>query len=69
MIVEANEENIEQLKSSEIGLISCHKYDKLRKKMQTWGVTEAKLGLIGLEAIEENADNVRKFVEIHEFNY
>ena len=34
--------NIEQLKSSEIGLISCHKYDKLRK-MQTWGVTEAKL--------------------------
>ena len=69
VIVEANEENIEQLKSSEIGLISCHKYDKLRKKMQTWGVTEAKLGLIGLEAIEENADNVRKFVEIHEFNY
>ena len=37
--------------------------------MQTWGVTEAKLGLIGLEAIEENVDNVRKFVEIHEFNY
>ena len=32
VIVETNEENIEQLKSSEIGLISCHKYDKLRKK-------------------------------------
>ena len=35
--------------------------------MQTW--VSNKLGLIGLEAIEENADNVRKFVEIHEFNY
>jgi hypothetical protein len=46
-----------------------HDYDKLRKKLILWGVTEDKLAILGLSSIEENASNVRKFVEIHEFRY
>jgi len=69
VIVKVNDENIKQLKASELGLISCHDYDKLRKKLQIWGINEDRLALIGLASIEENAKNVRRFVEIHEFNY
>lgn len=69
VIVKPDKQNIQQLKASELGLISCHKYDKLRKKLQIWGINEERLALIGLDSIEENAKNVRRFVEIHEFNY
>ena len=63
------EETIRNLEAAEIGLITCHEYDKLRKKLLTWGVGENELASIGLEAIEERATDVRKFVEIHEIRY
>ena len=63
------DETIRNLEAAEIGLTACHEYDKLRKKMIGWGVTENELASIGLEAIEERATDIRKFVEIHEIRY
>ncbi len=63
------EETIRNLEAAEIGLTTCHDYDKLRKKMIGWGVTENELATLGLEAIEKRATDVRKFVEIHEIRY
>ena len=63
------EETIRNLEAAEIGLITCHDYDKLRKKMIGWGVTENELATLGLEAIEKRATDVRTFVEIHEIRY
>ncbi len=63
------EETIRNLEAAEIGLTTCHDYDKLRKKMIGWGVNENELASLGLEAIEKRATDVRKFVEIHEIRY
>ena len=57
------------LKSAELGLTTCHEYDKLRKKMKIWGLNDRQLALIGLEAIEENAEDIQEFVKTHEFKY
>lgn len=63
------EETIRNLEAAEIGLTTCHDYDKLRKKMIGWGVNENELASLGLEAIEKRATDVRKFVEMHEIRY
>lgn len=63
------EETIRNLEAAEIGLTTCHDYDKLRKKMIGWGVKENELASLGLEAIEKRATDVRTFVEIHEIRY
>ncbi|AXI54789.1 hypothetical protein C1J05_10015 [Sulfitobacter sp. JL08] len=60
---------ITNLEAAEIGLLSCQEYDKLRKKLSAMGVSESHLGLLGLEALEANAKDVRRFVEIHEIRY
>jgi hypothetical protein len=52
-----------------MSLVSCHNYDKLRKKMKIWGVTDSELSYIGLEAIEKNTKDLMKYVEIHEIKY
>ena len=64
-----SENSINLLKLSEVGLISCHKYDVLRKKMKSWGITDYQLSSIGLEAIEENSKDIIKYVDTHEFKY
>jgi len=69
VIHEKNEEAIKDLKSAEVSLISCHDYDMLRKKMLVWGLSPEQLSYIGLEAIEENTDDLMRYVEIHEFKY
>ena len=69
VLASTTEETIRNLEAAEIGLTTCHHYDKLRKKMMTWGLTENALARIGLEAIEELATDVRLFVEIHEIRY
>ncbi len=63
------EETIRNLEAAEIGLTTCHDYDKLRKKMIGWGVNENELASLGLEAIENRATDIRTFVEIHEIRY
>jgi len=69
VIHEKNTEAIKDLKAAEIGLLSCHDYDKLRKKMLIWGLTKEEISYIGLEAIEERTKDLMKYVEIHEFKY
>jgi hypothetical protein len=60
---------IQSLRAAEVSLLSCHDYDKLRKKLLVLGLTEDELAGLGLEAIEENARDVRRFVETHEIRY
>ena len=67
--VRADEGSVALLRASELGLTACHDYDGLRKKMLVWGLTEYELQRLGIEAIEESARDVRRFVEIHEFRY
>jgi len=69
VIYEKSEMALRQLKSAEMALISCHDYDKLRKRMKIWGVTDNELALMGLEAIEKNTKDLMKYVEIHEIKY
>jgi len=68
-ILDPNSENERILDSAEVGLLKCHEYDLLRKKMLSLGLTNDKLALYGLEAIEQGAADVREIVRIHEFRY
>jgi hypothetical protein len=69
VIHERSDEAIRGLKSAELGLISCHDYDELRKKMLAWGMTGDQLSRIGLQAIEENVSDIMEYVRIHEFKF
>jgi len=70
LVLEAtNQETIRNLEAAEIGLTTCHEYDKLRKDLIKWGMTENDLARLGLEGIEKNARDIRTFVEIHEIRY
>lgn len=60
---------IKKLQASEVGLLDCHGYDKLRKKMIAWGLNGNDLSMLGIEALEEKEYELRSFVEIHEFRY
>lgn len=62
-------ETARNLDASEVGLTACHSYDKLRKTLLGWGVSENQLALLGLEAIESKAHEVREFVRSHEIRY
>jgi hypothetical protein len=63
------EMTIRNLEAAEISLVTCQDYDRLRKKLQVFGVSEAKLGLMGVEALEAKSKDVSRFVEIHEIRY
>ena len=69
VLVSTTEETIRNLEAADVGLTACHEYDRLRKEMIRWGLSENALSRIGLEAIEKRATDVRKFVEIHEIRY
>ena len=64
-----SEQSISELRAAEVSLLSCHDYDKLRKRLQTLGLSDAELANLGIEAIEEKAKDVRHFVETHEIRY
>jgi hypothetical protein len=64
-----SEQSISELRAAEVSLLSCHDYDKLRKRLQTLGLSESELSSLGIEAIEEKAKDVRTFVETHEIRY
>ena len=53
------------IKSADVGLMVCHEYDKLRKKMLITGVTDEQLALLGLEALEVELIPVSRMVEPH----
>ena len=67
--VEKSMESLKVLEMSEVGLVHCHDYDKLRKFMISWGVSPNDLSKLGLEAIEENNTHIDTFIETHEFKY
>ena len=62
-------EAIKNLQSAELSLLSCHEYDKQRKRLIAWGLSPNDLSRIGLEALEEKEYELRQFVEIHEIRY
>ena len=64
-----SEKSIRDLRAAEVGLLICHEYDVLRKKLINFGITENQLARLGLEAIEERARDVRSFVQSHEIRY
>jgi hypothetical protein len=67
--VDANDQTVKNLRATEVGILECHDYDKLRKRMLVWGVSENQLSAIGLEALESKAYDLQRFIEIHEFRY
>ena len=66
LMLEANEATLVNLQAAELGLIDCHSYDKLRKKLIWYGLTENELAIIGLKSIEINKADLNKVVQIHE---
>lgn len=68
-IASQSEETTRILHAAEVGLMTCHDYDVLRKRLLGFGVDENTLARIGLEVIEERAKDVRLFVEMHEIRY
>ena len=60
---------MKNLEAAEIGLLDCHDYDKLRKRMLIWNVSADQLSQIGLEAMEEKKYELRDFVKTHEIRY
>ena len=68
-VLAPSEQSIRELRAAEVSLLSCHDYDKLRKRLQTFGLGEGELAGLGIEAIEEKARDVRTFVETHEIRY
>mgnify|MGYP001482302742 FL=1 len=69
VLVEPSEMAVKNLDASEVSLLTCHDYDKLRKKMLSFGVSEPQLSMVGLEVMEEKMTDVRHFVETHEIRY
>jgi len=54
-------------KSSKIHLLVCHEYDKLRKKMLIFGVSENTLSYLGLTALETGQQPASRIIEQHRF--
>jgi len=69
--VEANVDafSVANLEASESSLVVCHDYDKLRKKLLTFGLNETHLSLLGLQVMEEKNSELSEFVSIHEIKY
>jgi hypothetical protein len=69
VVASPSAETIRNLHASEVGLMTCHDYDVLRKKLLSFGLSPNDLSTIGLEAMEEKSKDVRTFVETHEIRY
>ena len=59
--VEPSDLHIKNLQSSELGLMHCHEYDKVRKSLLAKGLSSSDLQRLGLEALEEKEYELRKF--------
>lgn len=66
VVYDPSRANLSELELSEIALIDCQRYDKMRKKLIFLGLNENDLSYIGLEAIEEKSADIMEIVEIHE---
>jgi len=64
-----SEASLQGLRAAEVGLITCHDYDRMRKRLRKFGLSDTDLALLGIAAIEEQAEDVRAFVRTHEIRY
>lgn len=64
-----SDKTVKNLEAAELGLLDCHDYDKLRKRMLVWNVSADQLSQIGLETMEEKKYELRDFVKTHEIRY
>lgn len=64
-----SEPNLVELEIAEVALLDCQKYDVLRKRLLSYGLTEHDLSLISLKYIEEKSSDLMDVIEIHEINY
>lgn len=64
-----SESALAELEIAEVALLDCQKYDVLRKRLLSFGLTENDLSLISLKYIEEKSTDLMDVVEIHEINY
>jgi hypothetical protein len=69
VIKNINSDNIKDLSASEIALLDCHDYDRMRKKLISKGLSLNEIQEIGLEAIESEKSDLKKIVRIHEIRY
>jgi hypothetical protein len=69
MLSDPSDDAVKTLSAAELGLIDCHEYDVMRKRLISLGLTDNDLSLLGLKALEERGTDVQTFVKIHEFKY
>ena len=69
VISEKSRDALDNLQMAEVALLDCHEYDKLRKRLISFGLSSNDLAKIGLEAIEEKKADLNSLVEIHEFKF
>ena len=61
-----NDPQTERLRlSADVGMIFCHDYDMLRKKLLIQGLTEDRLAMLGLEVLEVEQITVQQMVDAH----
>lgn len=61
-----NDQQTERLRlSADVGMIVCHEYDILRKKLLIQGVSEDRLAMLGLEVLEVEQITVQQMVDAH----
>ncbi|WIE47936.1 TIGR03982 family His-Xaa-Ser system protein [Pseudomonas sp. GM17] len=51
--------------SADVGMIVCHEYDLLRKKLLINGLSEDRLAMLGLEVLEVEQITVQQMVDAH----
>lgn len=67
--LQPSKNSIKNLEATELGLMACHEYDKVRKKLQSFNVSDNTLEQLGLSALEEREYDLQRFVKSHEFRY
>ena len=64
-----SESSVKNLEAAEVGLLSCQKYDKLRKWLQTLAYRKPNWGLWASKPLRRDQRTFRRFVEIHEIRF
>ena len=67
-ISSGSNETVASLKNAELGLLDCHAYDKLRKKLISLGLNDNDLSEMGLKAIENSRTQLTTIVQQHEIS-
>lgn len=51
--------------SADVGMMVCHDYDKLRKRLLMLGLSEDQLAMLGLQVLEVEQITVQQMVDAH----